>query len=56
MRIDRRRYYFQHALSREKGKISSPFSMLFGLVSQLDKRMKKYLYTTIQFLKFFKLT
>ena len=55
MRIDCRRYYFQHALSREKGKISSPFLMLFGLVSQRDQLMIKDLYTTIQFFSFFKL-
>ena len=52
MQIDCRQYYFQHALSREKGEISSPFLMLFGLVSQRDQLMKKDLYTTIQFFPF----
>ena len=40
MQIDCRQYYFQHTLSREKGKMSSPFFMLYGLVSQRDQPIK----------------
>ena len=37
----------------EKGKVSSPFLMLFGLVSQRDQPIKNNLYTTNQFFSFF---